>query len=308
MSVRAAYARRLWAAACVAALTLACAHRAAPSWDGDCDRFEPPTRARCEAIRAALLWLDGEALLRQLPAGSPLSVNRCTQGGMPLLCQDDGGYRRAELAAALEGAGGLREALELGPGDGVRVVVGAWQHLRLCARAGDGRTLLCLSATGGDITSLLVAAPRLLPDEDADGLPRPRDRCPARPEDYNGVDDDDGCPEGQEEYPLTLTRAGARQLAIAGWLGEGQLDDRGISLAAVRSAALAHDAIRIEVTCEGSPEARAERCAGLHAAAAEAMAALGSTPPLVAVSEEGIWLDGYPPLRLRFALVLPEAF
>jgi OOP family OmpA-OmpF porin len=36
------------------------------------------------------------------------------------------------------------------------------------------------------------------PDDDGDGIPNPLDACPTRPEDFNGIDDSDGCPEAEE--------------------------------------------------------------------------------------------------------------
>jgi hypothetical protein len=37
------------------------------------------------------------------------------------------------------------------------------------------------------------------PDHDGDGIPNERDRCPDLPEDFDGFQDDDGCPDGIPE-------------------------------------------------------------------------------------------------------------
>jgi OOP family OmpA-OmpF porin len=41
----------------------------------------------------------------------------------------------------------------------------------------------------------VVQATASEPDRDKDRIPDSRDRCPDQPETYNGVDDDDGCPD-----------------------------------------------------------------------------------------------------------------
>jgi len=42
-------------------------------------------------------------------------------------------------------------------------------------------------------------------DTDKDGIIDPLDKCPEEPETYNGVDDDDGCPDGKQTVVLTTT-------------------------------------------------------------------------------------------------------
>jgi len=53
------------------------------------------------------------------------------------------------------------------------------------------------------------------PDLDADGITDDLDLCPDQPEDYNGIDDLDGCPDG-EWTPTTLFVVGPRGALIAG--------------------------------------------------------------------------------------------
>ncbi|MFT5685251.1 MAG: OOP family OmpA-OmpF porin [Myxococcota bacterium] len=53
------------------------------------------------------------------------------------------------------------------------------------------------------------------PDLDADGIPDDLDRCPDQAEDYNGIDDYDGCPDG-EWTPTTLFVVGPKGALIAG--------------------------------------------------------------------------------------------
>ncbi|MFT4977899.1 MAG: OOP family OmpA-OmpF porin, partial [Myxococcota bacterium] len=53
------------------------------------------------------------------------------------------------------------------------------------------------------------------PDLDADGIPDDQDRCPDQPEDYNGIDDFDGCPDG-EWTPVTLFVIGPQGALVAG--------------------------------------------------------------------------------------------
>jgi len=55
------------------------------------------------------------------------------------------------------------------------------------------------------------------PDDDRDGIPNARDRCPTQPEKLNGVEDDDGCPEGSpgkaapKNVPKKKKRPGRRR-------------------------------------------------------------------------------------------------
>ena len=53
------------------------------------------------------------------------------------------------------------------------------------------------------------------PDLDADGIPDDEDRCPDQAEDYNGIDDFDGCPDG-EWTPTTLFVVGPQGSLVAG--------------------------------------------------------------------------------------------
>lgn len=53
------------------------------------------------------------------------------------------------------------------------------------------------------------------PDLDGDGITDDLDRCPDQAEDYNGIDDYDGCPDG-EWTPTTLFVVGPRGALIAG--------------------------------------------------------------------------------------------
>ncbi len=43
------------------------------------------------------------------------------------------------------------------------------------------------------------------PDRDGDGIPDHLDKCPDEPETYNGIKDDDGCPDGKETVVITET-------------------------------------------------------------------------------------------------------
>jgi hypothetical protein len=53
----------------------------------------------------------------------------------------------------------------------------------------------------------------LLQDSDADGIPDRFDRCPYEPEDYDGYEDDDGCPDNGAEVLRKLAEERARAAA-----------------------------------------------------------------------------------------------
>ena len=44
-----------------------------------------------------------------------------------------------------------------------------------------------------------------IPDRDKDGIPDDKDQCPDEPETFNGIKDDDGCPDGEETVQITET-------------------------------------------------------------------------------------------------------
>lgn len=54
------------------------------------------------------------------------------------------------------------------------------------------RGLVCASVL---LAVVLAGGCRTLGDKDGDGIKRRDDNCPDAPEDMDGVDDDDGCPE-----------------------------------------------------------------------------------------------------------------
>ena len=43
------------------------------------------------------------------------------------------------------------------------------------------------------------------PDNDQDGIPDDKDKCPNKPETYNGNKDEDGCPDGKQTVVITKT-------------------------------------------------------------------------------------------------------
>ena len=60
---------------------------------------------------------------------------------------------------------------------------------------------------GGGVGTVGGAIPPTIPDSDGDGILDPEDACPLEPEDFDGFEDADGCPEGdfiQPPQPLSI--------------------------------------------------------------------------------------------------------
>ncbi len=112
-------------------------------------------------------------------------------GEVPLAAADDG----LQASAGLEGRLGVRAAL----GDGLSLDVGGGVGLLSAAGTPDFRTFLGLQWTSA---AAEVAEPEPEPeppphpvDGDGDGIPDEADRCPTEPEDMDGFEDEDGCPD-----------------------------------------------------------------------------------------------------------------
>ncbi len=104
---------------------------------------------------------------------------------------------RLEVLAELTGNASMRAQLDENPLEG-----------RLGVRYPVGEVLLSLAGGGGLIAGAgtpavrLLAAARWAPssrDTDGDGIEDADDACPADPEDRDGVEDEDGCPEGDTD-------------------------------------------------------------------------------------------------------------
>lgn len=124
---------------------------------------------------------------------------------------------RADYEVSLEafGSTGLRDRAGSGAADTLDVLVGARKtadtgvvRMRVSGALGGG-----FSAAAGDprVRALLMVAlePRptqapsaVVPeaeDRDGDGVPDARDECPRRPEDHDGFEDEDGCPDDDND-------------------------------------------------------------------------------------------------------------
>ncbi len=118
---------------------------------------------------------------------------------------------RWSLVGEVFGAVGLKDAaadsdggIDLEEAPAEAVLAGRWRHvsgLILTAGAGAGLT----SGHGSPLARVFVAAgytPAAAPapaDRDGDGLPDTADQCPTEPEDKNGFEDHDGCPDGARD-------------------------------------------------------------------------------------------------------------
>lgn len=91
------------------------------------------------------------------------------------------------------------------------------------------------------------------PDLDADGIPDDEDRCPDQPEDYNGVDDYDGCPDGQWT-PTTLFVIGPQGSLVAGSsieLVRGPVTGEWVTEAGELTRALLPGTYQLRISAEG---------------------------------------------------------
>jgi outer membrane protein OmpA-like peptidoglycan-associated protein len=94
------------------------------------------------------------------------------------------------------------------------------------------------------------------PDLDADGITDSKDRCPDQPEDYNGIDDFDGCPDG-EWTPTTLFVIGPNGSLVAGSsieLIRGPVTGEWVTEAGEMTRALLPGSYTLHVSAEGFEE------------------------------------------------------
>jgi len=66
----------------------------------------------------------------------------------------------------------------------------------------DVETIVIIDTGGGGVGAGGGALPPTIPDSDGDGILDPEDACPLEPEDFDGFEDADGCPEGIVIEPL----------------------------------------------------------------------------------------------------------
>ena len=108
--------------------------------------------------------------------------------------------RGLRLAAELNGSTGVSslDALRSGETKPVETLVGAHVPLFEGFHATAGAGVAVTEGYGTPSWRVIVGAywaPRITWDRDDDGLPDEVDKCPELPEDKDGIDDDDGCPE-----------------------------------------------------------------------------------------------------------------
>jgi outer membrane protein OmpA-like peptidoglycan-associated protein len=106
-------------------------------------------------------------------------------------------------------------------GSPLLAILGARYHFATGFRTGAGVGMGLTEAPGSPAVRVLVTfgyspepeKPKPAPppepepvDSDGDRIPDNLDKCPTQPEDYNGFEDDDGCPDGppDPDQPLTL--------------------------------------------------------------------------------------------------------
>jgi outer membrane protein OmpA-like peptidoglycan-associated protein len=123
-----------------------------------------------------LTW--GDRLVARLGAGTP--VGDRAEASLELVGSTN--------LAGLDGSAGV--PVELLAGGGYRLV----DDVELAVGAGTGLT----GGIGAPVARVMAAvryAPPLVRDRDDDGVPDTIDACRSEPEDRDGVDDGDGCPE-----------------------------------------------------------------------------------------------------------------
>jgi hypothetical protein len=102
------------------------------------------------------------------------------------------GARGAEAVVELAGARGDHGISPVEVRAGVRVPLGHGLALTFHVGAGLDRDIGAPGVRGG-VSLAADAHPRR--DSDGDGVPDARDRCPTVPEDLDGFEDEDGCPD-----------------------------------------------------------------------------------------------------------------
>ncbi len=118
------------------------------------------------------------------------------QGARDLVqeAEENGAYRCAPRTLAMAKAHLEFAEAELAQGHGFR----AQAHFDVAephARAALTRSPADRCAPRAEIEAEAPPGPG---DRDGDGLPDPSDECPVQPEDFDGWDDEDGCPEDQD--------------------------------------------------------------------------------------------------------------
>lgn len=145
-------------------------------------------------------------------------------------------------------------ALHVNPVDSVVFTMGGGIGLSQGVGAPDFRVM------SGLVWSPQRATPATLmadgPDMDADGITDTRDRCPDQAEDYNGINDADGCPDG-EWTPVTLFVVGPSGALVAGShveLVRGPLTGEWVTNAGEITRALLPGDYRLRVWADGFEE------------------------------------------------------
>ncbi len=152
-----------------------------------------------DAIQADIFWLDPRVQFRfELMPGRRVQPFLVIGGGVPVALSS----KRQSLNSGVIGEGYL--------GAGGRINTDKGFSFRLDARfaiiPGENPPILGYEAEfniGIDFhlgekharssTEVIANAPP--PDRDGDGIPDAKDQCPDRPEDFDGFEDEDGCPD-----------------------------------------------------------------------------------------------------------------
>ncbi len=104
--------------------------------------------------------------------------------------------------------------------------------------------------------SEIIAASPSDADEDEDGIKSPVDQCPQAPENFNGIEDEDGCPDTIPEDLLVLLGP-ARGIMFEA-KGDRIFDTSIVTLDELARALDKYSALKIEVTGHTSTEGNAE--------------------------------------------------
>jgi hypothetical protein len=140
------------------------------------------------------------------------------------------------------------------------------------------------------------------PDKDNDGIPNEIDQCPELPENYNGFEDDDGCPDekpGKKLLVEMIERRGQQKLEQRGKLSfakkDGvELDQSGTAEArALVQLLLAHPTWSIQVAVKPSTKPGGEDLARSRAAALVELIVRGARRPSAATTTA--WVKGKMP-------------
>jgi hypothetical protein len=213
----------------------------------------------------------------------------------------------------IDAAGGLYAAFGL-PEDGSGAISitetpapRGRSRVTACVADASGGQRLCLQATADAILSISHWVPAMHPDSDGDLIDFTADKCPTIPEDYNGVNDEDGCTDaGAAALTMRKVSTSTIEITTTPSFHEGTLSkDGGRVIDAVHAVARTHKAqsVTVECLCAEGDDACTGVCTPQMTMVVTALKATGETTVYAEVVHDQA-AKGPPTPDMRFRLAI----